>query len=58
MWCVKQAKWSYESNEKEGDGGFIENDVSEKQKQRIDTKYNNLIIDQLAIKGEQKMILK
>ena len=28
-----------ENNEKEGEGGFIENDVSEKQKQRIDTKY-------------------
>ena len=39
MRCVREAKWSNENNEKEGESGFIENDVSEKQNQRIDTKY-------------------
>ena len=39
MWRVREGKWPDENNEEEGEGGFIENDVSEKQKQRIDTKY-------------------
>ena len=39
MWCVREAKWSDKTNEKEGEGGFIEIDVLEKRKQRIDTKY-------------------
>ena len=43
MWFVREGKWSNENNEKEGEGGFIENDVSEKWKQRIDTKYKTLI---------------
>ena len=36
---VREAKWSDKNNEKEGEGGFIEKDVSEKGKQRIDAKY-------------------
>ena len=35
---VREAKWSDENNEKEKEGGFIENDVSEKRK-LIDRKY-------------------
>ena len=38
MRCVRKAKWSDENNEKEGEVCFIENDESEKQKQKIETK--------------------
>ena len=32
----EKLKWSNENNEKEGEDGFVENDVSEKWKQKID----------------------
>ena len=42
MRYVTEAKWSDKKNEKERESGFIENDMSKKRKQWIETKYKTL----------------